>query len=135
MIVAFAFLQEAGILCMQDLPLAVEHHKNGEAETGGIVQPGHHLIRQLSLLCTLFLPGIIIHMNIDKVIVNHLADGGIVGDEVCKAQAPGTPVAAYLTDDELAIGLGLEDGLVDLLKGIDIFVINLFQRRLGLNGY
>ena len=63
-----------------------------------------------------------------------LADGRVVRNEVGKAQAPGAPVAAHLTDDEFSVSLGLEDGLVDLFEGIDIFVIYLFQRRLGLNG-
>ena len=76
-------------------------------------------------------------MDIFEVVVDDLADGCVVRDEIGKAQTPGTPVATHLTDDELTVGLGLglEDGLIDLLEGVDRFVIHLFQRRLGLNRY
>ena len=33
----------------------------------------------------------------------------------------------HLADHELAVGLGLGDGLVDLFEGIDRFVVHFFQ--------
>ena len=73
-------------------------------------------------------------MDILKVFIDDFADGRVVCDEIGKAQAPDAPVAAHLTDDKLPTGLSLEDCLVDLFEGIDLFIIYLFQCRLGLNG-
>ena len=45
-------------------------------------------------------------MDILEVLADDLADGGVIRDEVGKEQAPGTPVATDLTDDELTFRLG-----------------------------
>jgi hypothetical protein len=44
-------------------------------------------------------------MDINKVLVNDIADGRVIRYEVSKPQAPGTPVATNLTDDELSFRL------------------------------
>ena len=118
---------------MHHLALFIQHDEHGEAEATAVVQSLHQCSGLLFFLCSARSAGVVVHMDILEVLVDDTADGGVVRDEISKAQAPGTPVAAYLTDDELAVGLGLEDGLVNLLKGVDIFVIYLLQRRLRLN--
>ena len=52
--------------------------------------------------------------NDDKNIIVEIR-GAVGGDELGKAQAPRTPVAAHLADDELALGLSLGHSLVNLL--------------------
>ena len=80
-------------------------------------------------------------MDIDKVLVNDFANRGIFGDEISELQAPGTPIATHLTDDELAFGLSFRYSLVYLLDGINILVIHFLQRFLSVcrqgkeNGY
>lgn len=64
-------------------------------------------------------------MDIDKVLVNDIADGTVIRYEVSKPQAPGTPVATNLTDDELSFRLGFCYGLAYLLDGVDVLVIDL----------
>ena len=73
-------------------------------------------------------------MDILKILVDNLADGGVAGDEIGKAQAPWAPVATYLTNDELTFGLGFDKRLVYLFKGVDVLVIYLLQHSLGING-
>ena len=72
-------------------------------------------------------------MDILEVVVDDLADGCVIRDEICKAQTPGTPVAAHLTDDELTTVIGLEEGLVNLFDGVNVFVVYLLQRCLGMS--
>ena len=120
---------------MKHLAVGIEHDEDREAETSAIVQSLHQGSGLLGFLGRGRFARVVAHMDVLEVVGDELADSFIFGDEISKAQAPGTPVAAHLTDDELAVGLGLEDGLIDLLKGVDLFVIYLLQRRLGLNGY
>ena len=66
-------------------------------------------------------------MDILEVLADDLADGAVIRDEVGKAQAPGTPVATHLTDDELAFRLSFRYCLAYLLEGINCLIIYLFQ--------
>ena len=110
---------------MKDFSLTIEDDKDGETETGGIVEALKHGLRLSSLLGILRLAGIIVHMDIYEVLVDDLTDGGIFGDEVGKAKAPRTPVASHLTDHKLATTLGLSQSLINLCHGIDLLVIDL----------
>ena len=131
--IALPLFQEAGVLDMEHPTLFVKNNKNGESETAAIVQPFHQGFPFQHLRCPLRLTRIVVHMDILKVRVNNLADSGIVRDEVCKAQTPGTPVTTHLTDDKLTLLLSLRHSLIYLLNGVDIFVIHLFQACLGMN--
>ena len=70
--------------------------------------------------------------DIDKVFVNQIADCAVVGDEISEMQAPRAPVSTHLADDELVLCLGFCDGLVNLHDGVDVLIINLFQRGLSV---
>ena len=70
-------------------------------------------------------------MDILKILIDKLADVSILAHEVSETQAPRAPVASDLTDDELTFTFGLSNGLVNLLNGIDILIIYLFQCSLG----
>jgi len=128
--VAFALFQEAGVLNVEDAALFVEHHEHREAEAFGVVQALQHRLGQLRLLGSLGLARVVVHVDVDEVVGYHSADGRVVGGEVRKAEAPRTPVAADLTDDELAFGLGLCECLVNLFHGVAFLVIHLLQGRL-----
>ena len=71
-------------------------------------------------------------MDIDKVLINDMANSRVIRDEVSKAQTPGTPVASNLADDKLAFGFGFRDSLVYLLDGIDVLVIDFLERSLSV---
>ena len=129
--VALTFLEEAGVLGVDDFAVLVEHHKDGVAEARGIAQPLQHLGCLLHLGLALSLTRVVVHMDIDKVVVNDLADDRVFGHEVGKAQAPRTPVAANLAYHELSLSLGLDQRVVNLLKRIEAFVIDFLQRCLG----
>jgi hypothetical protein len=86
-----------------------------------------HLLRLLQFLFSLLLSGVVVHVDIDEILFHDLADGRVVGDEICETQAPGTPVAAQLADDELAFRLCLAYSLVNLLEGIYAFVVDFLQ--------
>ena len=73
------------------------------------------------------------YASIAEIICYDLADGSVFRDKVCELQTPGTPVATHLTDNELAFGLGFHHSLVYLFDGINVLVINLLQRRLGIS--
>ena len=69
-------------------------------------------------------------MDVHEVLVDQLADLRIFRDEIGEAQAPRAPVAAHLADDELAFGLSLFQGLVDLDVLVDGFVIHFLESLL-----
>ena len=126
LVVALAFFKEAGILNVDDPTLFVKDDENWESETAAVVQALHQGYCLFARL-----PRMIVHMDVLEVIVNDLADGGVIGDEVSKPQAPRAPVSSHLTDDELAFGLGLYERLVYLLQGIDILIVHLLQTVLS----
>ena len=130
LIISFAFLQETGILNVKYLALLVQHHKDGKSETTGIIQSCQHLLGSLHLLCPFLLTWIIVHMDIYKVLVNHLADSSIFGNKIRETQAPRAPVAANLTDNEFTFRLRFRYSLIYLLQRIDFLVVNLRQRCL-----
>lgn len=71
-------------------------------------------------------------MDILEVLVDDIADIGIIRNIVCKPQTSGTPVATNLTDDEFSLRFRLDNRLVYLLDGVDVLVIHLFQTRLSI---
>jgi hypothetical protein len=117
---------------MQNLAIRIEHDKYRESEAAAIVQALHQGGGLLGLLRSFRLSGIVVHMDILKVLVDNLADGRVVRDEVGKTQAPDTPVASHLTDDELTVGLGFGKSLVNLFEGIDFFIVHLLQGCLSI---
>ena len=92
---------------MQNPTLLVEYDEHREAKTSAVVQSLHQSRSLLSLLSPLCFSGIIVHVDVLKVIAYNLSDSGVVGYEVSKAQTPDTPVSAHLTNHELSPGLGL----------------------------
>ena len=106
---------------MDDPSILIKHYEHGESETATVVQTLHQCCCLLLLRLTSRTARVVVHMDILEVLADDLADGGVIRDEVGKAQAPGTPVAAHLTDDELAFRLGFRYCLVYLFDGINAF--------------
>ena len=69
---------------MDDLALFIQHDEDWETETSAVVQSLHQCCCLLCLGFTLRLTGIVVHMGIDKVVADDLADGRVVRDEVRK---------------------------------------------------
>ena len=130
LVIAVALFEETGVLGMDYLAGFIEHDEYGEAETDGVVQALQHGFCELCPCGILILAWIVVHMDIDIVLVDDLADGGIVGDKVGEPETPGTPVATDLANDVFTLGFRLGQGLIDLFDGVDVFVIHLFQCRL-----
>ena len=118
---------------MNHLAVFIEHDKHGKSETATVVQALHQGFGLLLLFLTAGFLGIVVHVDILEVIGNDLADSAVVGDEVCKTQAPRTPVAPHLTDYLLALRLCLDERLVYLCQRVDVFVIHLFHTCLGIH--
>lgn len=130
LVVSSAFFQKTGVLDVEYFAFLVEDHKHGEAEAGGVAEAFHHAGRLLRLDGIIVLARVVVDMDEDEVVGNHLAYQRVAGGEVGKEQAPWAPVAADLADNKLAFGFGLRYSVVNLCVGIDIFVVNLFQGRL-----
>ena len=118
---------------MDDLSCIIEYDEHGESKAATVVEASHQGCCLCGFLCTLRLARVVVDVDILEVVADQLADSRVVGDEIGKAQAPGTPIATHLTHHELAVGLGLRECLVNLLQRVDVFVIYLFQRRLGIH--
>ena len=112
---------------MHDLSITIEHHEDGEAETLGMIEALQQCLRLTHLGLALRLAWVVVHVDINEVFCYETTDGGIIGDEIGKFQAPWAPVASHLADDELALALGLFHSLFDLLNGIDVLIIHFLQ--------
>ena len=119
---------------MDNSSFFIKHYEHGESKTATVVQTLHQCCCLLLLCLTSRLSRVVVHMDIFKVLVDDLADGGVIRDEVGKAQAPMAPVSTDLTDDELAFRLGFRYCLVYLLNGINGLIIYFFQ-PLGICRY
>ena len=62
---------------MDNLTLFIKYHKHRESETCRVIQPFQHFLCQLHLFFSLRLAGIVVHMDIDKVLVDDITDGSI----------------------------------------------------------
>ena len=93
---------------MDDVTLLIEYDQHREAKTSCIVEPLHQRLAHFTRLT-----GMVIGMDIDKVLLNDAVDGAVTGDE-------------------LALGLSTGDGLVNLFQRVDTLVIHLLERRLLL---
>ena len=110
---------------MNYLTIFIEDNEYRETETATVIQAFHQYCTLLLLNLISRLTRIVVHMDIFKVLVNDFADCGIIRDEVCKTQTPGTPVATHLTNNELSFRRSLGNGLVYLLYGVDGLVVYL----------
>lgn len=86
---------------MEDFPVFVQDDKDRKTEPGRISETLHHcgssarLVRRFA--------GIVVHVDINEIAINHFADFRIPGNEVRKAQTPRAPVAADLAYHELIL--------------------------------
>ena len=60
----------------------IKHDEHGEAKTLRIVQPLQHYLSQPQLFLTFRLPRVIVHVDIDKAVINDTADSGVIGCKV-----------------------------------------------------
>ena len=102
---------------MDDLALFVKDDEHGKSETRWIAQTLVDLARTLVLVAG------VVHMDIDKIVVDGLADFCIVCDKLCEPPAPFAPVSAYLTNHILAFGGSLGHSLVNLCHRVDALVV------------
>lgn len=132
LIVALSFFQETGILNVDDLAFFIKDDEDREAETSTIIQSLHQGFCLLDLYFTSGLLGVVVHMDILKVVLNDFADGAIVHDKSSKPQAPRAPIATNLADDELSLRLRLDERLIYLFQWVDVLIIYFFQACLGI---
>ena len=135
--------------------LFVKDHEHGEAKASAVIQPRHQSRGLVLARCSgrvwlamTIIAGrhssfrtwgdggrasrVVVYVDILEVVADDLADGSVIRYEVGKAQAPRTPVSAYLTDYELTFRLCLCYSLVYLFEGINLLVIHLLQSCLGI---
>lgn len=112
---------------MDNLTVTVEDDKDGEAEALGIAQSLEHGLGVLLLRLVSGLAWVIVDMNVDKVVIDNFHDIAVLADEVGKSEAPGAPVAAHLTDNELVFLGSFGYGSVNLCHGIDGLVVDFLQ--------
>ena len=125
------FFKETGILYVKHLAIYVEYNKDGKPEATTVLEPFHQDSCLLLLFSIFRFAGIVVHVDVLKVLVNHFTDGCILRNEIGKPKAPRAPVSSNLTNHELAISLSFDDSMVYLLQRINVFVINLFDCRLS----
>ena len=88
---------------MDNLAFFVEHNKYWIAKAAAVIQSLHQSSILLLLNYVVRLTRFVVYMNILKVIIDNLADCGIVCDEISKEQAPRAPVATNLTNYKLTL--------------------------------
>ena len=112
---------------MEHLAFLVKNDENRVAEAGRIAQTLQQfgiLLRFVFVRCHAW---VVVHMDKDEVVVNHLADGTVFGHKIGEEQAPRAPIASQLADHELVGAFGLGYRIVNLFKGVDFFVVNPFN--------
>ena len=102
---------------MQPATVSVENDKNGVSETSGIFQTLHGF--DVSVVSG----GV--DVDVDEVVGDNLAHYRVFCCKIGKTQTPGTPVAAHLAEHIATAFLCQSSSLLDLLHGIEAFVIYL----------
>ena len=87
-VIAVTLFEETGILGMDHLAVLVQHDEDGESETNGVVESLQQGFGQLCMGFIINLAWIVIHMDIDIVLVNDLAYCAVSTDKVSETQAP-----------------------------------------------
>ena len=129
--VPLSFFQVTGILNMQDPPVGIKDDEDGKTKAPAMVQALHQCCSLLRLLRACGLAGIVVHMDVLEILFDDSADCRVAGYEVGKPQAPGAPVPAHLTDDELALRPGSDKGMVYLYDRVYRLIVDSLQATLG----
>ena len=83
---------------MQHLAIGVKHNEYRETETCRIVKTLHQTDISLCRFFASSLAWIVVDVQVDEVVVNHLVDSLVFLGKIGKSQTPWTPVAAYLAN-------------------------------------
>jgi len=70
-------------------------------------------------------------MDVNEIIRYRFCYSRVFLDEISKAQTPRTPVAAYLTNHELAALLGFRHSIINLRHRVYALIVNLYRLRIG----
>ena len=118
---------------MDHAALAVEHYEDGKAEALRMAQAAHQGLGAR----VLGLARMVVDVDEEEMVVDDLGNVGFGGGEVGKAQAPRTPVAPHLADDQLGLLAASRRGqrAVYLLHRVDGLVVHFLQRGLGVAHY